>query len=279
MKNKWLAAALNILPGVGYLYLGVRTPFAVILLLLLPAIVIAGVFDPALSSSSSSDSSLSWGTLLILAIPAIAFIVDAFNEARAINQWPVPELPAVKPAGKATATNHVGPKPKAPAKSHESQLFLVGIPKFIVLSILTASLYNLYWNYQNWKLVKTHEGSHVSPFWRSVFSVLFIYSLLSKMQVILRSQDPDADLSAADRTVLYIVLSVVISVARPLWLLELLRPFILVGVQKRVNVGLGKEHMPSNRLTSGEWLILIFGVLIFILALIGQFALNGSTNV
>ena len=83
MKNKWLAAILNILPGLGYLYLGVRTNFAAILLLLLPTVIFAGSLDPTLSSGP--DTGLSWGTILILAIPMIAFMVDAYSEANRVN--------------------------------------------------------------------------------------------------------------------------------------------------------------------------------------------------
>jgi hypothetical protein len=83
MKNKWVAALLNILPGLGYLYLGVRTNFAAILLLLLPAAIFAGTLDPTLSSGPNTG--FSWGTILILAVPMIAFMVDGYSEANRVN--------------------------------------------------------------------------------------------------------------------------------------------------------------------------------------------------
>jgi len=85
LKNKWLAGILNILPGVGYLYVGVRTPFAVILLLILPAIIIGGTLDPALNSSADTNSSMSWGVALFFGVPIVAFVVDAYLAAKEHN--------------------------------------------------------------------------------------------------------------------------------------------------------------------------------------------------
>lgn len=86
MKNKWLAAILNILPGAGYLYTGTRTPFAVILLSLLPATVVVGLTDPYMQTTETTDTTMSWGVIVILLIPTIALMVDGYMAAIESNK-------------------------------------------------------------------------------------------------------------------------------------------------------------------------------------------------
>jgi hypothetical protein len=62
-----------------------------------------------------------------------------------------------------------------PAASGESPtapiFFAVSIPKFIVLSICSIGIYDLYWFYKNWQLVRAREQSDISPFWRAFFGI------------------------------------------------------------------------------------------------------------
>lgn len=84
MKNKWGAAALNIIPGLGYLYVGTRTVFAVLLLSAWPLLVIAIASVPAEELEMMETAEVVpfriWDLLPFLAISA-AFIVDAYQEA------------------------------------------------------------------------------------------------------------------------------------------------------------------------------------------------------
>lgn len=284
MKNKWLAAFLNILPGAGYLYLGVRIPFAVILLLMLPVVIFAGIADPALSSpSSDSSSGFSWGVILILLTPAIAFVVDAFNEAGRVNglrsaaKSAEKPRPAHEPKTVATVAEDV-PKPPHKTEPHKAghaaatdaaTPFVVGPAKFVILSIITFSLYQVYWAYKNWKAVQAHEKSNIWPFWRALFSILFIYSLLNKLQAMLREKDHKADLSALDRSVIWISFSLASNLWKPLLILDLVKPFALMGVQKQVNKVYALDQKPSNRLSSAEWAVTICGLALTALVIIG----------
>ena len=125
MKNKWLAGMLNIIPGLGYLYLGTRIPFAFILLLMWPALVIAGSFDPALAASPSGNTGLSWGILLVLAIPALAFMVDAYNEAIQASRTAIPAEPIKE------SRQPVKPKDQ-PAPTQESILSRISL--YLIIS-------------------------------------------------------------------------------------------------------------------------------------------------
>jgi len=83
-KNPWLAGLLNMIPGVGYLYVGTRVPFAIMLLMFIPLAVLGTVLDPA-SYASSSDSSTGWSVMVVIGDIWLAFMVDAYLEAKSHN--------------------------------------------------------------------------------------------------------------------------------------------------------------------------------------------------
>lgn len=61
-------------------------------------------------------------------------------------------------------------------------LFLyVSVARLVVLSILTLGLYEAYWIYKNWRYVKERDGLNISPFWRGVFGIFHIHSLLRRV--------------------------------------------------------------------------------------------------
>jgi hypothetical protein len=61
-------------------------------------------------------------------------------------------------------------------------LFAVSTRRFIVLSLCTLGLYELYWCYQNWRRVQIPGREDISPFWRAVFAPLWGFSLFRRMR-------------------------------------------------------------------------------------------------
>jgi len=75
-KNPWLAGILNIVPGLGYLYLGRRKVFSYLLLSAILLGVIEGYLNPKIQISNTLFSII--GTILVVS----AFIYDAYKEAK-----------------------------------------------------------------------------------------------------------------------------------------------------------------------------------------------------
>lgn len=84
-KDKWIATFLNILPGAGYIYLGTRKPFALLLLSILPFMVIASMTWPEWSSSSEATT-MTLPDFGLTALILGAFMTDAYYEAEAVNK-------------------------------------------------------------------------------------------------------------------------------------------------------------------------------------------------
>lgn len=59
---------------------------------------------------------------------------------------------------------------------------ILGLNKFIILSILSLGLYPLWWFYKAWRFFKEKDDLDVIPVARTLFSYIFISSLFSKIQ-------------------------------------------------------------------------------------------------
>lgn len=91
-KEPGIAAALNIIPGLGYLYLGTRKAFAILLLVSLLLTVIS-YFDPATSeyiaeaaTEEMEVSIFALGGFVAMLLLVAAFIIDAYQEAKRLNK-------------------------------------------------------------------------------------------------------------------------------------------------------------------------------------------------
>jgi len=85
-KNPWLAGILNIIPGLGYLYLGKRRVFSYLLLLIFLMGIIDGFINP---NQKIPNTPIFWTSLIIV---LFAFMYDAFNEARRVANKKIKQL-------------------------------------------------------------------------------------------------------------------------------------------------------------------------------------------
>ena len=62
--------------------------------------------------------------------------------------------------------------------------FFLYIPKarLIAMSLVTLGLYEVYWLYRNWRFLKRRDNLRIQPFWRAIFGIFFIYSLLTAIK-------------------------------------------------------------------------------------------------
>src|SRR5580698_7122097 len=75
-------------------------------------------------------------------------------------------------------------RPVDPSPMPEGRVvfFPVSPLKLVVMSTVTFGLYEVYWFYQNWKLIKQRTGLNIMPFWRAVFGVLFCYPFFREVE-------------------------------------------------------------------------------------------------
>ncbi len=143
--------------------------------------------------------------------------------------------------------------------------FSVSNSKFIVMSIMTLGVYDVYWFYQNWKRVQSHSGENISLFWRVLFSNFYFYSLIKRMNASAREVGIRESLNPTWLTLVFLVLTLTGLCPSPYLYLGLLAFLPLYPAQSlisRINLHHNPNLIPNNRY-SGKNILGILGILAF----------------
>jgi hypothetical protein len=165
----------------------------------------------------------------------------------------------------------VGPKPIAEG---QPVFFPVSPVKLVVMSTVTFGIYELYWFYKNWKLIKQRTESDIMPFWRAFFGVIFCYSCFKEVKEIATSREVSFPSSPGILAVVWILLTLSWRLPDPYWLVGWLTPFVLVPIQNvinRLNITIAPSHDPNSRFSGWNIVGIIFGGIIFVLCILGIF--------
>ena len=152
--------------------------------------------------------------------------------------------------------------------------FVVGTTKFIVMSLCTLSIYELYWIYKNWKYIKAREQSKIMPFWRAFFAGLWNFSLAQKIKDHGQEVSVNAEFNPSAIGAAYIGISILSRLPAPFFLLSFLSFLPLLTLQttaSRINQVQEANGNEYYKFTTGNYVVMFFGGLILFLAVLGSF--------
>jgi hypothetical protein len=153
------------------------------------------------------------------------------------------------------------------------EFFSVSPFKFGVMATCTLGLYELYWFYKNWKLVKVREGSEIIPLVRGIFSLIFCFALISKIRDRGALNDlkltfgPESSKIEFDRPVWlicvpWIATSLMLHSSRPIWVISMFAWIYLLPAVRLANTisGLASSDLDKNSSFSAwNWLAILVG--------------------
>jgi TPR repeat protein len=171
-----------------------------------------------------------------------------------------------------TPVGSVDPDVRQP---NEAYFFTTSSLKLALMSVCTFGIYELYWFYKNWALIKGRTGERIMPFWRAFFAPLWAYSCFKTIKASAGENHIQESLSIGLLAFSYFIL-------QAFWLLS--GPFGLIGffsftllipansVAIKINNELCMEFSNNDKFTGWNWVGLIFGGLLFTLTLLGTFS-------
>ncbi|HSI89628.1 MAG TPA: hypothetical protein VK927_00865, partial [Adhaeribacter sp.] len=62
-----------------------------------------------------------------------------------------------------------------------TELKILSVKKFLLLSFLSLTLYPLWWTYKVWRFLREKEGSNILPAVRTVFGIIYFIPLFNKI--------------------------------------------------------------------------------------------------
>jgi len=155
----------------------------------------------------------------------------------------------------------------------EPAFFAVSLTKLTVLSLCTMGLYELYWFYKNWQLIRAREQTDILPFWRAFFAIFFCYGCFARIRDGGREVGLQS-LAAGPLAAGWIVMTMLWKLPDPYWLVTYGAIFFMLPVQacaNRINAAVAPGHDANSRFTAANWIIAVVGGLLFLMAIIGTF--------
>ncbi len=170
----------------------------------------------------------------------------------------------------------------------QPRYYIVAPHKFILLSILTLTLYFVYWFYKNWQLIKEDDNASIWPPVRAFFYIFFTHSLFTDVQNSFKTQERTWDWQPGLLATLFVILTIVgniidrfvpydtypiLSTVLPL-ASTIIVTFLLLPAQNAINAVCGDDKGSSNsKLTAANWAWMVVGGIFWLLILIGTYAM------
>lgn len=155
--------------------------------------------------------------------------------------------------------------------------FPVSLTKFVVMHFCTVGMYQLYWFYENWKLILERDQSDASPFWKTFFMFIYCYTLFEKVRSSAAALKVAHSISVQILATGWILLSTLWLLPDPYGLVALLSIVFLIPVQQaanRVNESLMPGHDRNERFTALNMVAVVIGGLLLVSVVIGAFVLR-----
>ncbi len=125
-----------------------------------------------------------------------------------------------------------GPENVKSVTEATAPFFPVSATKLALLSFCSVGIYEVYWFYKNWVLVKERERSDIRPFWRALFAVIFCFPLFKRIDDKITAEDSRAAFfDPGIMAILYIALNLSWRLPDPFWLISLFTLLPLLSVQ------------------------------------------------
>jgi len=126
----------------------------------------------------------------------------------------------------------------------------ISVTKFIILTVVTLGLYEIWWIYKSWCFFGDKERSDIMPALRTVFSIIFLIPLFNKILKLAKGNGYKHDYVSAFLFVGYVIASFIAMLPDPFWLLTLFSFIFLIPPFKALNYAM--DYCPEFRITEQE---------------------------
>jgi hypothetical protein len=153
-------------------------------------------------------------------------------------------------------------------------MFPVTPQKFLILSVCTLNLYQVYWFYQNWKRLRDGLQQSLSPFWRAFFAILWVLPFLQGVRRRAGEGGVAVPWSAGALALCYVALSLSYRLPEPWWLLALgsgLALLPVVATCQQINEAVSSPEGRNNEYSLANVITIVFGVLFLVVLLVATF--------
>jgi hypothetical protein len=173
----------------------------------------------------------------------------------------------------APPTAAVADVPLHEGAAEEPLFFAVSPLKLVVMSLCTFGLYEVFWFYWNWKMLKS-QGHDVWPVPRAIFGIFFCHSMFGEIRDRGAAMGIQPRLPSTGYAWGWVIAQLTWRAPGAYGLLFFLSILFMVPVQihaNRINTAAAPGHAPNDRFTLWNWVAVVLGGGMLVLTAIGVF--------
>ena len=152
---------------------------------------------------------------------------------------------------------------------------LLSTQKFIILSVCSLGLYEVWWIYKSWDFFRDKDNLDIMPIARAIFAIFFLNSLFEKIQHFSKSKGYTKTFSSFGNFIGFIGLNFVSRLPDPYWLVSFLSVLFLIPALESLNYGIKNSGdykvIENGKYNNRQIGLIIVGAIMWILVLIGMF--------
>jgi hypothetical protein len=153
---------------------------------------------------------------------------------------------------------------------------IITVNQFILLSLATFGLYDLWWTYKAWRFFQQKEGLDIQPAMRAVLAIIYLIPLFNKIQRFAGTKDYPERYFSILLFLGILLVNLLSYLPTPFSLLSLLSFMLFIPPFKALNFA--KEYSADlqvswqERFNGRQKALLVFGGILWLLILIGLLA-------
>lgn len=159
-------------------------------------------------------------------------------------------------------------------KSSLGFFFTASTFKLSIMSICTFGIYELFWFYKNWVLIKERSGQNIMPFWRAFFAPIWAYSCFKHIKAAAGENHVPESLPIGRLAIAFFIINALWKLPDPFWLLAFLSFTVLIpanDVALKINKYLNPDFKNNEKFSGWNWAGVVLGGILLIFNIITSF--------
>lgn len=160
--------------------------------------------------------------------------------------------------------------PELPADIEDQKL--ISTPKFILFSILSFGLYDIWWMFKEWSFFQQKDKLNIRPVLRAVFCIFFLYSLFQRIQKFAHENQYSKTYSSWFLFLAYILTPILIRSIDPYHIMSLMTILYLIPAFQAINYAKRKsisfKIIELKKLTTPQIILVVIGSIFWLAFLI-----------
>lgn len=152
--------------------------------------------------------------------------------------------------------------------------YIISVNKFIVLSVLSFGLYELWWIYKSWRFFQQKDKLDIMPAIRAILSIFFLISLFNRIKNFANTTGSKSSYSSVSLFIGIFLSNLLVLLPDPVWLLSTLNFVFFIPAFTALNYA--KQNSKNLSVTiqadyNGRQIaVIIAGIILWALVLLGM---------